>query len=96
MTDIFGQTIDPARQSASDRYLAEISSARRVPQAHYKLEHAIDALQARVPESMRNVASVVAIGKNDGSPSMTMVNIDNCALVSFCRPERTSRQRNSR
>jgi hypothetical protein len=92
-TDMFGQTIDTSRQSAHDRYLAQISSARRVPQAHYRLENAIDALQARVPESMRNVASIVPF---DGSQSMTMVNIDNCALVSFCRPQRTSRQRNSR
>ncbi|KAG7531718.1 hypothetical protein FFLO_04160 [Filobasidium floriforme] len=76
-TDMFGQTIDTSRQSAHDRYLAEISSARRVPQAHYRLENAIDALQARVPESMRNVASIVPL---DGSQSMTMVNIDNCAL----------------
>lgn len=79
---MFGQTVDSSRQSVQDRYLAEISSARRVPQAHYQLENAIDALQARVPESMRNVASVVAIGNQDGSQSMTMVNIDNCALVS--------------
>jgi hypothetical protein len=85
-TDIFGQAIDTSRQSAHDRYLSEISSARRVPRAHYQLENAIDALQARVPESMRNVASIVAIGDRDGSQSMTMVNIDNCALVSRTLP----------
>ena len=82
-TDIFGQTLPDQNPSDPDSQLKEVSSARRCPQAHYRLENAIEALKARVPASLREVVETLSMGGNGTLAPITVINIDNYALVSL-------------
>ena len=81
-TDMFGQTLPDQNSSDPDSHLKEVSTARRCPQAHYRLENAIEALKARVPAPLREVVETLSMGGNGMLAPITVINIDNYALVS--------------